>query len=740
MKKHSIATGAAVLLSAWMLAAPALAATKYALCVGINKYTRKGIADLTGCVNDASYFHANLVNRGGWKAGNAVKLLDGKATKAAIRGAISDFASKAVPGDTFVYMHSSHGGNNGEYVYTKSVFLCSTDDFYEDTELAEDLAKFQAGVNVVVIVDACHSSGLFLKSAAKKSGAKAAGPRQAFDLAGRVSSLMDAMPAKKSAAGGARAARGNLSSAEIGWVTAARYDEEATDGGYYDSSEWLTSSSASGKVKGGLFLCAFTWGWWSGTADRTGVGDGDGLLDGYEGWKYARSVCADEDQTPQCHNAEVLRRVELGRIDMKAALAFDANGGKCKMKRKAVTVGGPAGTLPTATRSGWKFLGWYTKKTGGRRCTVSTTVDSALKLYAHWARTTYTVAFKPNGGKGRMAKQVFTYGKAARLRKNAFTRKGYVFRGWSKTRKGGVQYRNRQAVKNLRKDGGTTALYAVWRRPAPTLPAAVDASLTFATGGDAKWRGQTAVSHDGADAARSGKIGDNQASWMQTAVTGPGTVSFWWKVSCEGAPDNPHWYDYMDFRVDGVRKARIKGSKGGWTKVTVEVAGGGRHVLRWTYRKDWLVSIGSDCGWVDQVQWKASKAAPAGKTAAKTAASTAAPAKAVPAAKKPANGVFAVTAIDGEDASAVADGDEKTAWTTDAANGAWVVLTLTEPRTVEDVEVLGEALPDGTRILLSEDADKWKEEVPAKAQYVWVVFPGCGAPLTVKEIRVLPGK
>ena len=42
------------------------------------------------------------------------------------------------------------------------------------------------------------------------------------------------------------------------------------------------------------------------------------------------------------------------------------------------------------------------------------------------------------------------------------------------------------------------------------------------------WLGQSAVTHDGTDAARSGLISDSQESWMETILTnGPGTLAFW---------------------------------------------------------------------------------------------------------------------------------------------------------------------------------------------------------------------
>lgn len=44
------------------------------------------------------------------------------------------------------------------------------------------------------------------------------------------------------------------------------------------------------------------------------------------------------------------------------------------------------GTLPTPSRSGYVFDGWYTASTGGNKVTANTTYSSA-NLYAHWSKT-----------------------------------------------------------------------------------------------------------------------------------------------------------------------------------------------------------------------------------------------------------------------------------------------------------------------------------------------------------------
>ena len=107
------------------------------------------------------------------------------------------------------------------------------------------------------------------------------------------------------------------------------------------------------------------------------------------------------------------------------------------------------------------------------------------------------------------------------------------------------------------------------------------------------WSPQSAVTHDGSLAARSGAMTDNQTNWIQTTVTGPGTVSFWWKVSSETN------YDYLRFYVGGAQQAAISGEVG-WTWMNFAVPAG-TQILRWAYCKDVSTSSGSDAGWVDQV-------------------------------------------------------------------------------------------------------------------------------------------
>lgn len=144
-----------------------------------------------------------------------------------------------------------------------------------------------------------------------------------------------------------------------------------------------------------------------------------------------------------------------------------------------------------------------------------------------------------------------------------------------------------------------TATFTVMSPSAPPDPlgAALDnTALAFGTDGNASWFVQSDEFHSGRSAARSGAVGDGEASRLTTEVSGEGTLSFWWKVSSEQG------YDKLAVSVDGTESANISGERG-WVQKTISVTGNGTHTVVWTYRKDGSVSGGSDCGWMDQVVW-----------------------------------------------------------------------------------------------------------------------------------------
>ena len=130
--------------------------------------------------------------------------------------------------------------------------------------------------------------------------------------------------------------------------------------------------------------------------------------------------------------------------------------------------------------------------------------------------------------------------------------------------------------------------------PAGLAEALDGPGLVWTTGGNSTWSSQTAVTHDGVDAAQSGPMVDLQSTFATTTVTGPATLRFWWKVDSEAN------FDFLAVELDGVLQTRISGAVD-WQAATVVVPGGD-HTVSWTYSKDLSVSTGQDRGWIDQVE------------------------------------------------------------------------------------------------------------------------------------------
>ncbi len=114
---------------------------------------------------------------------------------------------------------------------------------------------------------------------------------------------------------------------------------------------------------------------------------------------------------PQAKTVAVEQTAEGERTVTYYSVSFDANKGKKVKSTLTVTGGEVYGKLPKTSRSGYRFLGWYTKKSGGKKVTAKTIFggDDDQVLYAHWKKnvqedqtvtenTSETAAQKPESG------------------------------------------------------------------------------------------------------------------------------------------------------------------------------------------------------------------------------------------------------------------------------------------------------------------------------------------------------
>ncbi len=130
------------------------------------------------------------------------------------------------------------------------------------------------------------------------------------------------------------------------------------------------------------------------------------------------------------------------------------------------------GELPTTSRTGYKFDGWFTGQNDGDQISADTKMPATNPTYyAHWTPIQYTFHFNANTGEGSMADEVYDYDETKPLTAFAFTKLGFTFTGWdTEVNGGGDTYTDGQDIHNLTtEDGKEYTLYAQWSRDTYTI-------------------------------------------------------------------------------------------------------------------------------------------------------------------------------------------------------------------------------------------------------------------------------
>lgn len=139
-------------------------------------------------------------------------------------------------------------------------------------------------------------------------------------------------------------------------------------------------------------------------------------------------------------------------------LTYNANGGNVSPSSKIIKYSdGKLGTLPTPTRTGYKFLGWYTAQSEGTKVSSTTTISSDKTIYAHWEVNSYTVSFNANGGSPTPASKTIKYGSTYGTLSTP-TKQYNTFKGWYTSASGGTRV---TSTTTMNKATNHT-LYAQW--------------------------------------------------------------------------------------------------------------------------------------------------------------------------------------------------------------------------------------------------------------------------------------
>jgi len=118
------------------------------------------------------------------------------------------------------------------------------------------------------------------------------------------------------------------------------------------------------------------------------------------------------------------------------------------------------GTLPSPSRTGYSFTGWFTDKEGGTQIKFDSTVKVTgnQTLYAQWEAKSYTLNFNAMGGAPAPAAMSVTFGKAYGDLPEV-SKDGNGFLGWFTAKEGGTEVTSATVVDKAENH----TIYAHWQ-------------------------------------------------------------------------------------------------------------------------------------------------------------------------------------------------------------------------------------------------------------------------------------
>jgi uncharacterized repeat protein (TIGR02543 family) len=141
-------------------------------------------------------------------------------------------------------------------------------------------------------------------------------------------------------------------------------------------------------------------------------------------------------------------------------VTYDEQGGSAVTDATGITSGSTV-TLPSTTRAGYTFNGWFTTSTGGTALSSPYTVTGNVTLYAQWTANSYTISYQGNNAtSGSTASGTYTTGGSAyTIASNGFNRTSYTFSSWNTATNGtGTTYNPGDSYST----SSNLTLYAQW--------------------------------------------------------------------------------------------------------------------------------------------------------------------------------------------------------------------------------------------------------------------------------------
>ena len=141
-------------------------------------------------------------------------------------------------------------------------------------------------------------------------------------------------------------------------------------------------------------------------------------------------------------------------------VTYNPNGGSVSPTTQTKEHGSKYGTMPTPTRSNYRFLGWFTAASGGTQITSNSTVTGNITLYAHWEVIGYTVTYNYSYNGGSSATKtsaLVATGSKVDLSPTA-SKSGYAFLGWN------TNANATSGLSSYTMGSGNVTLYAIYRK------------------------------------------------------------------------------------------------------------------------------------------------------------------------------------------------------------------------------------------------------------------------------------
>lgn len=175
-------------------------------------------------------------------------------------------------------------------------------------------------------------------------------------------------------------------------------------------------------------------------------------------WQQDNKITVFDNGTKYVYAKDVAGNISAPfkiEVTVNSEVTFDANSGKCDVTQKTFSYGKTYGALPTPTRTGYTFEGWYTED--GAKITEDSDVikKSAITFYAKWTPNIYTVTFNANGGDVNTSSKKVTFDEKYGTLPIP-TRTNHKFVGWKNNG-------NTVTEDTIYKETGNTTLVAEWK-------------------------------------------------------------------------------------------------------------------------------------------------------------------------------------------------------------------------------------------------------------------------------------